>query len=631
MQADPHAMMQAGLNLIAQAMSIYDDDLQLVTCNRPFREMFDLPPELARPGAPFEATIRFLVQRGEYGPVDDEDVAVRRRVEQALAFQPHYMERSRANGRTISVEGAPLPQGGWVTVYTDITHIKQHEGLLRARSEELSEQLLTRAEELAAANRKLQATNAALSEAKRELTEMEARIRLTTEMMPAHIAHVSADRVYTYSNRRLNAIMPGRPSNILGLHMADVLGTQAYQAVLPYVEIAQEGRASSFEFTDEASSRRIRTATTPDGDGGVYILSQDVTEETQTRNALQQTRRRELAAQMTSGMAHDFSNLLTIILGSQSRLLRMDLSEEAQPLVSATLSAAKRGGRLLDRIAAMTTGRDYTPAPCDPAALLRDLQTLATSALPDGLRFTLEDRLGPGRLMLDSGQVQDSLLNLILNARDACGGAGQITLTAARLKETWLEFTVTDTGPGFSPEALKRGLDPFYTTKGGEGSGLGLAMVYDMAKLAGGRVRLENTTSGARVTLRLPLREAPRPAEPGLALLVEDSPDLRDAIRDMLRAQGHAVIEAASTEEALTLATQVPGVTLILSDITLEGASTGLDLLDRLPANAPPCYLMTSLRPDHPLHRAAKSRAPVLRKPFTGADLGQFLATGQQP
>ena len=478
-------MTMAGLNLIQQALSIYDNDLRLVLCNRMFREMFQLPPELTAPGSTFDATIRYLVTRGEYGELPDIEAAVRERVDQARAFQPHYMERRRANGRVISVEGAPLPEGGWVTVYTDITQTKQQEALLRARSEELSEQLLTRAEQLAAANRKLQATNAALEEAKRELTEMEARTRLTTEMMPAHIAHLGTDRRYTYSNRRLSMIMPGRPSNIVGLHMADVLGHQAYRAVSPYLEVADAGRASVFEFTDELSSRRIRVAATPDRNGGTYILSTDVTEETQTRNALQQTRRRELAAQMTSGMAHDFSNLLTIILGMQARLDRMDLPDEARDLIAATRSAARRGGDLLNRIADMTTGPDHAPAATAFGTFLEDLGTLARAALPPGITLEMHDLTGGARLMLDAGKLQDSLLNLVLNARDACGSGGRIAVRAMAIRQTWLEIVVSDTGPGFSEAALARALDPFFTTKGDGGSGLGLAMVYNMTKLAG--------------------------------------------------------------------------------------------------------------------------------------------------
>src|SRR6056297_4016133 len=207
------ALTQAGLNLIQQALTIYDSDLRLAVCNAPFAQMFDLPAGLTTPGASFEDTIRHLVERGEYGPVDDPETFIRTRVEIARAFEPHYMERPRANGRTISVEGAPLPQGGWVTVYTDITEVKSQEQLLRTRSELLSEEVLARSEELAATNRKLAATVSALEEAQRELTEMEARTRLTTEMMPAHIAHVDSAGCYTFSNRRLSNVMQiGRAS-----------------------------------------------------------------------------------------------------------------------------------------------------------------------------------------------------------------------------------------------------------------------------------------------------------------------------------------------------------------------------------------------------------------------------------
>lgn len=161
----------AGLNLIQQALTIYDRNLRLAVCNRRFQEMFDLPQGLVTPGADFSDTIRYLAMRGDYGDVGDIDDFVRTRVEQASTFERHYMERTRANGRTISVEGSPLPQGGWVTVYTDISRTKQQEALLRGRSEELSDQLLTYSEELAATNRQLESTITALEEAKRQITE----------------------------------------------------------------------------------------------------------------------------------------------------------------------------------------------------------------------------------------------------------------------------------------------------------------------------------------------------------------------------------------------------------------------------------------------------------------------------
>lgn len=624
--ADTHAMTMAGLNLIQQAMSVFDRNLKLALGNRRYQEMFDLPDWLVTPGADFHDTIRYLAKRGDYGDVGDVEAFVTDRVETARAFEPHYMERTRANDRTISVEGSPLPQGGWVTIYTDITRIKRQETMLQARSAELSGQLQDYSEELSATNRELEATIIALEEAKRQLTASEQRTRLTSEMMPAHISHVDHNGRYTYTNRRLNAVMPGVDPDVVGKQIREVIGPQPWKILRPHLERAFTGQPTVFEFTDEQSSRRIRVALNPDREqGGVYILSMDVTEETQTRAALQQNRRREIAAQMTSGMAHDFSNLLTIILGMQSKLQRLHLPDPAPDYINGTLAAARRGGRLLNRIADMTGPREHEPIPTDLGLFLQDLGTLARSILPDAVHFDTNNLIGNARYLLDTGMLQDSLLNLVLNARDACTGAGRITLTARAMKNTWIEFTVTDTGPGFSKDALAHALEPFFTTKGGEGSGLGLSMVYDMSKLAGGRVLLNNTDYGASVTIRLPLRLVKDAHAPGLVLLVEDSPDLRTTVRDMLREAGHAVIEAASVEEALKLLGDLPEISALLSDISLEGDKTGLDLIGALPEGHCPAYLMSSLPPDTPLMQKARALVPVLRKPFTASQLHALL------
>ncbi len=617
------AMTTAGLNLIGQALSIYDHQLRLVVCNARFQEMFDLPAELIEPGARFYDTIHFLASRGEYGQIESVEEMVDQRVQQALAFEPHYIERKRPNGQVISVEGAPLPTGGWVAVYTDITQTKQAESLLRARSEELSEQLLGRAEELSATNRQLASTITALEEAKRQLTEIEARTRMTTEMMPAHIAHLGADGRYDYSNRRLSSVMPGRPSDILGLHISQALGADAFDKVKPNLDKAYGGETSVFEFTEAQDSRRLRVSFTPDGSGGVYIMSVDITEETQARVALQQTRRRAMAAQMTNGLAHDFSNLLTIILGMQSRLDKMDLPVEAHELVEATQQTARRGGQLLNRIADMTGSRTPQPRATDMRGLLEDLRVLASPSLPRGVGLSLVSTLPDTALMLDPGMVQDALLNLVLNARDACGPSGQITISAHAVGTIWVEITVSDTGTGFSDEAMKNALNPFFTTKGSKGSGLGLPMVYDTVKLAGGDLRLRNTPSGASVVLRLPFRPAP-PVSTGLVLLVEDQDELRSHFRDMLVDLGCTVIEATSAKEALALLDDVEEIALVLSDIRLEGGETGLDLADQVQRRIP-CILMTSLSGSDPLYRQASSVAPVLSKPFSSAQLAALI------
>ena len=620
------AMTTAGLNLIAQALSIYDSDLKLVVCNRRFQEMFGLPENLTEPGALFSDTIRHLALSGEYAPEDDIETIVEQRVQQALTFEPHYIERVRPNGQVISVEGAPLSEGGWVAVYTDITRTKEAEALLRARSEELSDQLLTRAEELSATNRAMAATNTALEETKRQLTESERRTRLTTEMVPAHIAHVNTDGNYTYSNRKLSSVLPGRPSDILGMSISDALGPASFSRIESNLNSAYSGKSSVFEFTEEQDQRRIRVAFTPDRAGGVYILSMDVTEETQTRVALQQSRRRSIAAQLTSGLAHDFSNLLTIILGMQGKLEKMPLEQDVKDLVQATLSAARRGGRLLNRIADMTGKRTLRPSATTIAQVLYELRVLASPSLPRSVGLSILDNTKNQSLLLDVGMLQDALLNLVLNARDACGGSGQITVSAHFVGTTWLELTVADTGSGFSSEALEQALNPFFTTKGGAGSGLGLSMVYDMVKLAGGSIHLSNTTSGASVRLRLPYRVAPDTVG-GLALLVEDNEDLRATFRDMLMDRGYSVIEATSVDEACAIAADLEDIALVLSDIKLEGEATGLDLADRMAKANVPVLLMTSLPSEDPLHQAALTKAPVLSKPFNPEDLSRLITS----
>lgn len=224
--------------------------------------------------------------------------------------------------------------------------------------------------------------------------------------------------------------------------------------------------------------------------------------------------------------------------------------------------------------------------------------------------------------------LQDSLLNLILNARDALEGNGKIILSAQEIKNTWIEFTITDTGPGFSQDALKNAMNPFYTTKGTEGTGLGLTMVYDMAKLSGGEVALNNNYAGARVVLRLPQRKAIELIKPGLVLLVEDNPALRDNVRLMLTGLGHSVVEASSVVEAQSLIEGLPEISLILCDLRLEGQETGVDLAANLSSLAPPIIFMTSLPAIDDLHQDALRLGTVLPKPFDTGTLKLVLQNG---
>ena len=153
---------------------------------------------------------------------------------------------------------------------------------------------------------------------------------------------------------------------------------------------------------------------------------------------------------------------------------------------------------------------------------------------------------------------------------------------------------------------------------------MGLSMVYDMTKLAGGDLRLANTPNGGSVSLRLPFRPA-RLVESGMALLVEDSDSLRSLFRELLIALGYTVIEATSADEAAALVEDLPDIALILSDIQLQGDKTGIDLVDQVSDAKRAMILMTSLPPQDPLFIAAQARVPVLRKPFAREDLAALL------
>jgi len=329
-------MILSGLNLIKQAITVYDRDLKLVIANRQFQRMFDLPDALIKPGATFEMALSYVTEQGDYGEIEDTKAFVAERIEKARAFEPHYLERRRANGSYISIEGSPLHDGGWVAVYTDITDIKAQDALLRGKSADLTDALIQRSEELAKTNRELTHTVAALEEAKRELTASQDKLNLTNAMIPAHIARVDRDGVYTYSNRKLSTVLPNRSNEIIGKHFRDALGPEIFAEIEDGFQKALNGGDPVVEFEDKSTGQHLRVALTPDRDSrgqiaGAYLLSMDVTEDVNARSALTHTRRRELAAQLTSGLAHDFSNLLTIILGQQNRLIRRSCSTQALP------------------------------------------------------------------------------------------------------------------------------------------------------------------------------------------------------------------------------------------------------------------------------------------------------------
>ena len=623
-------MIRTGLNLISQAISIHDQDLRLVLGNRRFQEMFQITDELMRAGTPFRQTVQYLAERGEYGPLDDIDAFVDDKVALAQQFKPHYFERTRANGSSISVDGSPLEEGGWITVYTDITEIKRKDERIRSRAETLSDELLERSAMLEQTNRELTATIRALEAARQDLRASRERLDLINRMTPAHIAHVDASGRYTHSNGRLQSIVPTSEADIVGLHMQDVLGPSIWSHVAPRLARVLRGAADVSEFRDEGSGQFIRLAMSPDpgADGqieGAYILSTDVTEEVTARNALTYARRRELATQLTSAMAHDFSNLLTIIMGENSRLESLDnLDHRGRAIAETIRSAAKRGAELVQRLNAVSPNQTLDPTAVNLGAFFSTFLPLAKAAIPDTVALRVINDVPDARLIFDAGFAQDAILNLVINAGEACGERGTITVTAQRTPDGQLQFQVCDNGPGFEAHALERAVNPFYSSKGGKmGRGLGLTSAYDFAKSSGGILQYRNRAAGgAEVTIRIPYT-VPAPLENGLVLLVDDDAAVRQTVRGYLRRAGLDVIEAETLDEAAQLMA-VDGLGLVVTDLDIGGASTGLDVAAAAPQGLP-VIIITGLPQGDPLRNAAEKAHPVLAKPFDYGDLKQQL------
>jgi len=674
-----------GLDLIQQGLTIFDGQMRLLTCNRGFVALFDLPENLARRGTRFEDINLYLARRGEYGPGDPDEL-VRVRIELARRFEPHYLERTRPGGQRISVEGHPLSSGGWVTIYSDISESWQQAEVLRARSDRLSDKLLMRTEAQATTNRELAAANRALQQTQASLQASESRMRTITSALPAHIAYVDRRYTYRFSNNRLEDIMSLGATDVLGRTVEHVFPAVTAQLLIEKLDVAFGGEVVTFDYPihdGEPNAQWIRTTLSPesghDGDViGAFVLSINISTERAATEMQVRAKRMETSAQLTSGLAHDFSNILTVILGNLHRMGR-DADAAQQELLRSTERAARRGTRIIDNLMALLYRHKLDARRVDVGKLLRDLLPLFSS-LNDSIVLELQLPAGDLIATVDEGALQDVVLNILFNAKDAIemtSGQGRITLHAdidgsSVERAGTLRITVTDTGDGFSDEALECATEPFFSTKPqGKGSGLGLSMVRSIVDQAGGTLQIGNLPgAGARVALAFPLllddssngetldrqepaddpAPAPRsttapdpePIDPvevetltgqtgqtgPLALIVDDDAEIRVLLRERLGAGGWSVVEAEDADEALALLAQLPAIAALITDIVMPGSRNGLELALHVQRHHPrtTVLLVSGLPRSATLWQRARICFPVIRKPFDAVTFDAQLA-----
>jgi two-component system cell cycle sensor histidine kinase/response regulator CckA len=392
----------------------------------------------------------------------------------------------------------------------------------------------------------------------------------------------------------------------------------------------------------------------PTGVGGVAI---DATERRQLEAQLLQSQKMEAIGMLAGGVAHDFNNLLTAILG-YVELVEVQFPPESRGMrdVQQIRKSATRAAHLTRQLLAFSRRQVLRPALIDLNTLVRDLANMLRRLIGEDVTLTLALDPDLARVKADPGQIEQVIMNLVVNARDAMPRGGVLTITTATLQvdealfrrlgvadhhgvHQMVKISVRDTGIGMDAATRKHIFEPFFTTKPrGKGTGLGLATVYGIVTQSGGFVDVESAPGeGTTFDVLLPLAEpeiVPASDSRGEAaevrrgtetiMLVEDDDDVRTLVRTLLEGQGYRVIDVANAESALVFA-GAEGATLhlLISDVVLPGLS-GPELFDRLHGSQPDLRVLyvSGYTDERIVARGGLAPdAPYLEKPFTGVGL----------
>jgi CheY-like chemotaxis protein len=328
----------------------------------------------------------------------------------------------------------------------------------------------------------------------------------------------------------------------------------------------------------------------------------------ESEEKLRRTQRLDAIGQLTGGIAHDFNNILAIILGSVELLEH--LKDDDEKLLTGIRNAAERGSKLTHRLLAYSRRQPLQSKPVDLASLVAGMTDLLRRTLGVTIKIETSSEEGLWRATADPGQIEDSLLNLAINGRDAMEGDGTLTIRwcnvhieANAVSEgveirpgDYVLLVVGDTGCGMADEVKVQVFEPFFTTKGvGKGSGLGLSMVHGFAAQSNGHVRMDSELGkGTRVELYLPRSrreeeqvelgvpvELPQ-GEGGRILVVEDDPDVRRLTMETLARLGYNATGAGDAAEAQRMVAESEPFGLILSDVVLAGGVSGPQMADEL-------------------------------------------------
>jgi len=394
---------------------------------------------------------------------------------------------------------------------------------------------------------------------------------------------------------------------------------------------------------NETLERRVDERTR-DLQAALDRLQQEVAERERAEEALRQSQKMEAVGQLTGGIAHDFNNLLTPIIGGLEMISRRIDDPRLQRMADAALESGRRGAKLATQLLAFSRLQRLAMAPVDVNRVIEEMGRILHHTIGPKVEITYALDPGVGHAVCDANQLENAILNLAINARDAMPEGGRLTIRTSLHDEpegpdlkagTYVCIAVEDDGTGMPQHVLARATEPFFSTKPvGKGTGLGLAQVYGIAHQSGGTVRIESREgAGTKVHILLPhlavdardaapsdgMRSEPAsaPAAPADILVIDDDPDVRQFLTHALVELGHRVVACDCAEAGLDRLNRAEA-DLVLIDFAMPGMN-GAQLARTIRANRPEqrIVFVTGYAESEQLEGAVGAEVEVLRKPFS--------------
>ncbi|CDZ49124.1 hybrid sensor histidine kinase/response regulator [Neorhizobium galegae] len=516
-------------------------------------------------------------------------------------------------------------------------------------------------------------TNSDITEMKRvqnDLAEREAHLRSILDTVPESMVVIdevgcissfsaAAERLFGYSSdevcgHNVKMLMPSPDRDAHDGYISRYLHT-GERRIIGYGRVVTGQRKDKSTFPMELSVGEAVT-------NGKRIFTgfvRDLTSRHKIEEELRQAQKMEAIGQLTGGLAHDFNNLLTVISGNLEMMENKLADAGLLELLHEAQGAAEDGAKLTGQLLAFGRRQPLNPKLADVGNLVSGFSELLRRTLGETIELRTTVTGVSNEALVDASQLQNALLNLTLNARDAMPRGGKLSIEISRVRldvdyaqmypdvrtGDFVLISVTDTGIGMPPDVKDKAFEPFFTTKGlGAGTGLGLSMVYGFAKQSGGHIQLYSEPGqGTSVRIFLPVARkadaaAPLAVEAGSKqasipggnekiLVVEDDPRVRRIAVSRLTQLGYGVIEASNGQEALDQLGQHDGIHLLFTDIVMPGGMTGDELAAEVRTRRPGMKVLFTSGYAEPAiaGRELAQSGSWLKKPYTARELAVRL------